>query len=454
MKQTTTLLIGLLCFCTSLRGQNSRYPNGFTYKVLGIDTYSSYMEELYTLDQQTFGFCATYNRYLNPNLSLSFPFRLGTMNYPYDFRSFHNDWTFYAQDVALKYNFSIKEAKKIQPYMMVGLGFMNIPKAEKTWETQLPVELGLDIELLDGVFLEVSTSYRIASGANAWHNGIGIQFLFDTKKETAIISNTVTSITRSIAPESQIHSSSVFNSDHFTTLLDDHHFSISEVADDDKDGVPNVVDKCPNEFGEEGASGCPPYDDDQDGLANYEDRCPLEVGLIEYGGCPDTDGDDIPDIFDACPNDVGSRSCKGCPDTDGDKVPNRLDKCPTEPGRADNEGCPLISESEVISMKGIKPIYFEANSYVLDTKNLENLNAIVDLMKQYPTAVLSISGFAYDGDDEKYNDDLSLKRAKNCFEYLIQKGISEQRITYQGFGNTRNIKSEKLQKSADFQLFM
>ncbi len=166
--------------------QTKDLPNSFTYKVLGVDTYSPYLEQLYRLDKQTFGFSAIYNRYLNNSLSLSLPFRYGQMNYPYDVQDFYEGWTFYAQDVAVKYNFFTASDKKVRPYITGGLGFMYIKEAENNWETQIPIELGINYEIISGIFIQVSTSYRLSNGADAWHNGIGIQFNFDTKAEAEV----------------------------------------------------------------------------------------------------------------------------------------------------------------------------------------------------------------------------------------------------------------------------
>lgn len=447
MKQVYALLISLFCYATSLIGQTVDYPNSFTYKVLGVDTYSPYLEQLHRFDKQTFGFSAEYNRYINRGLSLSLPFRLGEMNYPYDVQDFHKAWSFYAQDISLKYNFFTAPDKKIQPYISTGIGFMYIKKAEQKWETQLPVELGISVELMENIFLNLSTSYRLSTGAEAWHNGIGLQFLFDTKSdespEIGFNENTKIDIVdiRTVEP----------NAEYYLMILDDHHSSILETADIDKDGVPDAIDLCPNEYGDETAGGCPIKDDDNDGMANFEDRCPTEAGTIEYGGCPDSDGDHIADIFDACPQEVGNRICKGCPDYDGDNIPDILDKCPTEKGSIDNEGCPNILMTG-LALKGIQPIFFEIDSYALDTNGYNSLNTIIKMMNHYPNAALGISGIAYDSEDRVYNERLSIERAKECYKYLVSKGIAAERVTYQGLGNTRMIESGKLQKSVEFYM--
>lgn len=442
-----------------VKGQSENVPNSFTYKVLGVDTYSPYLEDLYRFDKQTFAFSAEYSRYLRNSLSLSFPFRLGTMSYPHDVKDFHSGISFYAQDVALKYGFSQVAGKKIQPYISAGVGLLYLSNIEKTigksspiennWEGQFPIELGINYQILDGISLQLSTAYRFSTGADAWHNGIGIQFQFRTKKDEAIISNTPSS-SRSLENNNYTN----LNGDFLLTLLDDHHASLSEIEDNDGDGIPNSYDLCPNEAGDENFGGCPLLDDDNDGLANHEDRCPNEAGDIAFAGCPDTDGDRIADVFDLCPNEAGTRACKGCPDIDNDNIPDAIDKCPTEAGRADNEGCPIIPLEDKLTLKGsLQPILFQNEQYYLDRVAVENLDHIILLMNRYPKAVLSISGIAYDNETAGANEILSIKRAESCFQYLTKMGISEDRITYQGLGNLRAV-SANHQRCVQFQLFM
>jgi|GEM_PF-1928057 len=458
LKQLYTFL--LVCLCSYVvTGQSEKLPNSFTYKVLGVDTYSPHLEELYNFDKQTFAFSAEYSRYIGNSISLSFPFRLGTMEYPYDVRDFRSGLNFYAQDVAFKYGFAQKEDKKIRPYISAGLGFLYLANAEKTWvtqfpieqkwETQFPIELGVNYEFVEGIFLQLSTSYRFSTGAEAWHNGIGIQFQFETKKEETISSNDFSS-TKGIGSDNSYKNTDI---DFFLTVLDDHHASFAETEDSDKDGVPNSLDLCPNIYGEESCGGCPLLDDDMDGLANHEDRCPDIAGEMAFAGCPDTDGDRIANMFDLCPDVAGTRSCKGCPDMDNDKVPDAIDKCPTESGQADNEGCPKAKTIEDFVFKGIiKPIIFEGNQYILDRAAVKNLDYIILVMNRYPNFILSISQTIYDNENISEDDMLSNNRVKSCFQYLTRRGILKDQITYQYLGSISAVNNINLQQSIDFQL--
>lgn len=111
-----------------------------------------------------------------------------------------------------------------------------------------------------------------------------------------------------------------------------------KAKDSDRDGTPDDVDPCPNQFGPRAYNGCP--DSDGDGTPDGQDQCPNLIGLPAQNGCPDTDMDGIIDAEDACPELKGLAATNGCPDRDGDGIHDGEDKCPREPGPAATAGCP------------------------------------------------------------------------------------------------------------------
>ena len=65
--------------------------------------------------------------------------------------------------------------------------------------------------------------------------------------------------------------------------------------DNDRDGIPDVSDKCPDEpedkDGFEDGDGCPDLDNDKDGIPDVTDKCPdkpeTKNGFEDDDGCPD-----------------------------------------------------------------------------------------------------------------------------------------------------------------------
>jgi hypothetical protein len=114
-----------------------------------------------------------------------------------------------------------------------------------------------------------------------------------------------------------------------------HHNSLK---DSDGDGVDDLTDECPDEFGSYRTKGCPDYDGDK--VADKDDLCPELPGTRQTKGCPDPDGDFLVLDEDQCPEEYGTKRNKGCPDSDDDGVHDGIDKCKDVYGEANMEGCP------------------------------------------------------------------------------------------------------------------
>ncbi len=67
------------------------------------------------------------------------------------------------------------------------------------------------------------------------------------------------------------------------------------------------------------------------------------------------------------------------------------------------------------------------------------LDSLVIFLKKYPKTELGIAGHTDDVGSEEYNLDLSERRAKAVFDYLISKGIPAARLGSKGFGESRPV---------------
>jgi outer membrane protein OmpA-like peptidoglycan-associated protein len=222
--------------------------------------------------------------------------------------------------------------------------------------------------------------------------------------------------------------------------------------DTDADGVFDKDDACAAVAGPKENKGCPWKDTDGDTLLDNVDACPAVAGPVENKGCPwpDTDGDSVLDKDDACPDVAGLFENKGCPDLDADKdgVSDKEDDCPLIAGPAENKGCPKVTKATLEQLKvEAKSIFFVTGKATLnDAKKgvtSGRLDAIKEILKNYPNAKFAINGHTDNVGNAKANQKLSEARAKAVMDLLIEKGVNPANLTSQGFGSTKPVKSNK-----------
>jgi len=87
----------------------------------------------------------------------------------------------------------------------------------------------------------------------------------------------------------------------------------------------------------------------------------------------------------------------------------------------------------------LKNILFDFDSYTLKDEAKQTLDAIYEILKEHPDREIQISGHTDNIGKEDYNLELSEKRAKVVAEYLLQKGLKEDQISYKGYGSSKPI---------------
>ncbi len=84
-------------------------------------------------------------------------------------------------------------------------------------------------------------------------------------------------------------------------------------------------------------------------------------------------------------------------------------------------------------------IFFDFNKSTLKPESYPALNRVVALMREYPTISVELGGHTDCVGSDSYNQRLSEARAGSCRQYLVTQGISPDRITAVGYGETRPI---------------
>lgn len=217
--------------------------------------------------------------------------------------------------------------------------------------------------------------------------------------------------------------------------------------DSDNDGVPDYKDKCPNtpHGVKVDENGCP-IDSDKDGVPDYLDKCPdTPLGVaVDANGCPpDEDGDGVPDYLDKCPNTPAHIEVDkfGCPlDSDKDGVPDYLDKCPNTPPntKVDSKGCPENATQQETFYQFILrgDDTFEPNSALLKNPAKLLLNEIAFYIQNQPDSKWRIEGHMDSEGSVTFIKKLSYDRAKTVMDYLVSQGLSADRFTLYGLGDS------------------
>ncbi|WP_291960869.1 OmpA family protein [Maribacter sp.] len=81
-------------------------------------------------------------------------------------------------------------------------------------------------------------------------------------------------------------------------------------------------------------------------------------------------------------------------------------------------------------------VYFDLNSSYLNSSSKKVLKSLADVLIEIPTLKLKITSHTDSRGTSKYNDWLSQRRVDKTKEYLISKGVSEEKLTTEAYGES------------------
>ena len=90
-------------------------------------------------------------------------------------------------------------------------------------------------------------------------------------------------------------------------------------------------------------------------------------------------------------------------------------------------------------MNKLSDVQFASNSHTIDKESYTKLNTVVEVMLLNPEIEMMIHAHTDDRGNENYNRELSKQRAVSVMNYLIRKGVAEERLMFLGHGNTQPI---------------
>ncbi len=364
-------------------------------------------------NNMTAGIGISYMQGLNNNLDFAGILSGSFVDYPITNKSPRFDPSLLLEAAATVNLKLLSDNYIVNPFITAGVG---ASKYRGYYAAFIPFGIGVQVKIVDDVFLMLNSQYRVPVTENAsyhFYHSLGVVFPIK-KAEPAPVDVPIP--------------------------------VVEPPKDRDGDGVLDSLDKCPDVAGLASLEGCP--DRDGDGITDAEDKCPDVAGLARYQGCPipDTDGDGINDELDKCPTVAGIARYQGCPipDTDGDGVNDEEDKCINEKGPASNFGCPVISEEIIKKVNtAAQNIFFVTGSSKLLAKSFPKLNDVVKILNDNSTYKVQIDGHTDEVGKDDYNQTLSEQRAASVKAYFVSKGIDEGRLSSAGYGETKPVADNK-----------
>ncbi len=210
-----------------------------------------------------------------------------------------------------------------------------------------------------------------------------------------------------------------------------------------------------------------------------------EVGRPEARS--DRDDDGIPDELDKCPDQPedkdGFQDADGCPDidNDGDGVLDIADKCPTEQetrnGFEDEDGCPDSVPADVDAIRGTieRLVYAESVTAVPDAAK-PSIAKIAKVMAAHPSIRIVLVGHTDDREAKAFAGkpkkgqpppdiaglalDMSRARAEAVRQALVAAGVASGRIETDGVGagdpvaDNANARGRRANRRVELKLFV
>lgn len=88
-------------------------------------------------------------------------------------------------------------------------------------------------------------------------------------------------------------------------------------------------------------------------------------------------------------------------------------------------------------------LYFKADSFNITHNNYLVLDEVYDFLRENNSVTIEVGGHTNGKPAHNICDELSSKRAKAVYDYLVSKGIPKRRISYKGYGKRNPIASNK-----------
>lgn len=125
-------------------------------------------------------------------------------------------------------------------------------------------------------------------------------------------------------------------------------------------------------------------------------------------------------------------------DSDKDGVIDTADKCKGTPTNTtvDKDGCPEFKGS-------LQGVFFETSSARLTESSKTVLDNAATELKRYPNVSVEVQAFTDSRGSDALNQKISQERADSVRTYLLNKGVSADKITAKGYGEANPVASNE-----------
>ncbi|MBN2669099.1 MAG: OmpA family protein [Bacteroidales bacterium] len=109
----------------------------------------------------------------------------------------------------------------------------------------------------------------------------------------------------------------------------------------------------------------------------------------------------------------------------------------------------LMMEMNKVAEKSssiLRNVFFDYGKSDLKPESQMEIDRLYRLMISYPKMKIEISGHTDNVSSQKFNKELSKKRANSVANYLIKKGIKRERFTTEGYGYSKPIADNKTEE--------
>jgi OOP family OmpA-OmpF porin len=178
-------------------------------------------------------------------------------------------------------------------------------------------------------------------------------------------------------------------------------------------------------------------------LAGHDDAARERIEKIEKM-LEDTDRDGVPDYIDQennTPSGIAVDSRGKFIDLNKNGVPDELER-KTRDGKdgesiKGKDGDGTLTQVEflkTLSKEGYINIFFDVNADYPNSGSTNNVYLIVKYLKNNPDATARLIGYADLTGKEDANRDLSFRRAKKLYDFIVASGVNPQRVSLSAIG--------------------